>query len=188
MTIRQLLTIASLSAGLIAPTVSMADDTGPYIAASVNRASANFEDIRDIDFDDSDNAFGLRAGYMFTDLIGVEVAYLDLGEFSAPGDGPNNAIELDADGYSAALVLNLSVVDQLDLYVKAGAFRVNANADSFIAGQRLRFDDEATEPFAAFGAEWDLGTLNLFAEYSVVDTDISDLSVDIASAGVKLEF
>ncbi|MDH3694572.1 MAG: hypothetical protein OER96_08395 [Gammaproteobacteria bacterium] len=82
------------------------EDIGWSASITANRASADFEDRSDIDFDDSDTALGIRGGYMFTNLIGVEVGYLDLGDFSARGDRPGNRIDLDADAFSAALVLN----------------------------------------------------------------------------------
>lgn len=164
------------------------DDTGFYIGASANRVSANFEDENDVNFDDSDTAYGVKAGMMFTDIVGVELAYLDLGDFSSEGDNLGNRIELDADGYAAALVLNWGVLDQLDLYGKAGAFRVSTDSASLVAGNVTLDGGDSTEPFVAVGTELDLGGLNLFAEYSFVDTDVSDLSVDILSAGLKFEF
>ena len=60
------------------------DDSGFYIALGVSRieaeASGEFNNAK-LDFDDSDNAYNFRAGYMFTNWIGVEAAYYDFGEF-----------------------------------------------------------------------------------------------------------
>jgi len=177
------------SVALTGATSALADeDIGWYAGISANRASADFEDESDIDFDDSDTALGIRGGYMFSDIIGVEVGYLDLGDFSARGDNPGNRIDLDADAFSAALVLNWSVHDQIDLYGKVGAYFVDAKSDSVVAGSRLREDDTETEAFGAVGIEWDLGQFNLFGELSKVDTDVNDLSIDIVTAGVKYEF
>jgi hypothetical protein len=174
---------------LVASTRVIADDdSGFYIGANINRASASFEDDRRIDFDDSDNAYGVKAGFMFTDFIGVELGYIDLGSFSTDDRGVVRDINLDADGFSAALVLNWSVIDQLDLYGKVGAFRVSANSNSFIGDQLIRADEDATEPFGAFGVEWDLGSFNLFGEVAAIDTDINELGVVVTSAGVKFEF
>ena len=164
------------------------DDTGPYVGININRASASFEDDDNIDFDDSDNAYGVRAGYMFTDYIGVELGYLDLGQFDTNDRGQRRDINLDADGFTAALVFNWSVIDQLDLYGKVGAFNISADSNSFIGNQLIQGDDDSTEPYGAFGVEWDLGGFNLFGELSAVDTDINELSVIITSAGIKYEF
>ncbi len=164
------------------------DDTGWFIGVSANRVSADFEDSNDVDFDDSDTAFGVRAGYMFTDVVGVELGYLDLGDFSADGDRPGNRIDVDADAFSVALVLNWAVHDQVDLYGKLGAYHIDANSDSVAAGVRLEEGDSETEAFYAVGAELDLGQFNVFTEFSQVDTDVNDLAFDIISLGVKFEF
>lgn len=164
------------------------DDTGAYLGVTINRLSADFEDENDVNFEDSDSAGGFRVGYMFTDMFGAEFGYLDLGNFTSDGDGPFNRIELDGDAFSIAFVANFSVLDQLDLYGKAGAYSLDVNATSTIAGRTFQANDTETAPFAAFGVDWDLGNFNLFGEISVVDTDISELTVDIATAGVKYEF
>ncbi len=171
-----------------ATSVLAEEDIGWYVGVTANRASADFEDENDVDFDDSDTALGIRGGYMFTDIIGVEVGYLDLGDFSARGDNPGNRIDLDADAFSAALVLNWSVHEQVDLYGKVGAYFVEANSDSVVAGATFREDEDETEAYGAIGAEWDFGQINLFGEISKVDTDVNDLSIDIVTLGVKYEF
>jgi len=164
------------------------DDTGWFLSVSANRVSADFEDSSDVDFDDSDTAFGVRAGYMFTDVVGIEVGYLDLGDFSAEGDRPGNRIDLDADAYSAAFVLNWSAHEMVDVYGKLGAYHIDANSDSTAAGITLAQGDSETEAFYGVGAELDFGQFNVFTEFSQVDTDVNDLSFDIVSLGVKFEF
>ncbi len=163
------------------------DDSGWYFGASGNRLSADFEDVDDVNFSESDTALGLQIGYMFTNLIGLEAGYIDLGDYSAPGDNPGNALQLDADAFSAALVLNFSVIDQLDIYVKGGAFLVRAESDSTVASETFRVDDDSVEPFGAFGLKADLGAWNIFGEISKVDTSVRDLSIDIFSLGVRYE-
>jgi len=163
------------------------DDSGWYFGASGNRLSADFEDVNDVDFSESDTALGLQIGYMFTNLFGIEAGYIDLGDYSAPGDNPNNALQLDADAFSAALVLNFSVIDQLDIYVKGGAFLVRAESDSTVASETFSVDDDSVEPFGAFGLKADLGAWNIFGEISKVDTSVSDLSIDIFSVGIRYE-
>lgn len=164
------------------------DDTGFFIGAAVNRLSADFQDNNDVNFDDSDTALSGRAGYMFNNFFGIELGYLDLGDYFAEGDSPGNRIDLDADAVSAALIFNWEVHNELDLYAKVGAFQLNVDSNSFIAGARLRQNDEETEAFGAFGVEYDIGRLNFFAELSIADTDINDLSINIATAGIKFEF
>ncbi len=173
---------------ITATPLSADDDTGWFIGISANRVSADFEDSSDVDFDDSDTAFGVRGGYMFNDIVGVEAGYLDLGDFSADGDRPGNRIDLDADAFSLGLVLNWRVHPLFDLYGKLGAYYIDVNSDSSVAGQALSEGDSQTEAFYAVGGEWDLGQINVFAEFSQVDTDVNDLAIDIVSLGLKYEF
>jgi|GEM_PF-1762739 len=185
-----LLWLAAFSFALFILSSSIAfsdDDSGWYFGASGNRLSADFEDTNDVNFSESDTALGLQIGYMFTNLIGVEAGYIDLGDYSAPGDNPGNAVQLDADAFTAALVLNFSVIEQLDIYVKGGAFLVRAESDSTVASETFSADDDSVEPYGAFGLKADLGAWNIFGEISKVDTSVRDLSIDIITVGVRYE-
>ncbi len=170
------------------PALYADDDTGLYLGLGVSRLSADFEDENDVDFDDSDNTASARIGYMFTPQFGVELGYVDLGDYQAVGSTSGNRIDIDADAFSLALVVNWTLADQLDLYVKGAAYNIRANSNSTIAGSRLSRDDDETEAFGAIGVDYDFGGLNLFAEFSKADTDTNDLSIDIVTAGVKFEF
>lgn len=164
------------------------EDYGWYVSGTVNRLSADFKDRSDVSFDDSDNAAGARVGYMFTDLLGVELGYLDLGSYSAQGDRPGNDINLDADAFTGAVVLNFSVTPMLDLYGKFGAFYVDSDSTTHINGTTFIDSDDGVEPFGGIGIEADFGRFAVFGEYSRVDTSVHDLTLDIATVGVKYEF
>lgn len=171
------------------------DDSGFFIALGVSRiqvdASAEFNDAK-LDFDDSDNAYNFRAGYMFTNWIGVEAAYYDFGEFedsledAAEDLGVSNAdIDLDLKGYGISLIGNIPL-PYFDLYLKGGVVELDGEATASAFGLSISEERDSTEPFAAVGAEFDLGTVNLFAEYSrILDND--DVEVDFATVGIKLE-
>lgn len=170
---------AILSLALVSPVVAD-DDAGFYLGASANWLSADQKDVNDVSFDDSDTAFGLKAGYMFTDLFGIEGGYMDLGDYNASGNNQN--LNLDADGFYLVGVLNFSVAEHWDLYGKLGGFFFDS--DTNLTG----FDKSSTELFGTLGAEYDFGTWNIFGEFSKLDTDTNDLSIDIISLGVKYEF
>lgn len=175
----------ALALTLLTPGVVIGDDdTGFYIGIAGNRLDANFDDVSDVSFDDSDTAASIKGGYMFNNYFGVEVGYLDLGDYE--GD---SGVTIDADSFQLAGVLNYDVTEKFDIYGKLGAFFVNAKSDQVLPIVGLvQEDDDTTEVYAAIGGELDLGALNFFAEYSVVDTDINDLTIDIISLGVKYEF
>jgi len=160
------------------------DDTGGYIGVGVSRLDADFEDIADLSFDDSDSTAQVKGGYMFNDIWGVEGGWLDLGDYE--GD---SGIEVDADGFWIAGLANWSVSERWDLYGKLGAVFINAKSDQFVPGIGLvEEDDDETNAFGGVGAEVDFGNWNIFGEFMVMDTDVSDLNIDIVTLGVKYEF
>lgn len=174
---------AVLSLAITSPTFAD-DDTGFYLGASVNRLSADQDNVNDVDFDDSDNAFGLKAGYMFTDLFGIEGGYLDLGNYNTEGNEADINLSLDAEGFYLVGVLNFSFAENWDIYGKLGAFAFDSNTDF----TDVDFDDSSTELFGGLGIEYDFGNWNIFGEFSKLDTDTNNLSIDIISLGVKYEF
>ena len=109
------------------------DDTGFYLGVGLNRLSADFEDENDVDFEESDNAGIIKLGYMFNDFVGVEVGYIDLGDYDAEGNMPSNRIDLDAEAFTLAIVGNWSVIDKMDLYAKAGIYSIDVESNSVVA-------------------------------------------------------
>ena len=66
---------------------------------------------------------------------------------------------------------------------------VKLDGDATVSAFGLSVGTEAdsTEPFAAVGAEFDLGSVNFFAEYSrLLDDD--EYEINLATAGIKFEF
>jgi len=160
------------------------DDTGWYAGVGISRLDANYQDVSDLSFDDSDNSFQLKGGYMFNDVFGLEIGWQDLGDYD--GDG---GITVDADTFWLAGVANWSVSEKVDLYAKLGAFFVKATSNQVIPPVGpVRDDQDNTEFGGAIGIEWDFGKPNLFLEYGRVDTDVADLRVDIITLGFKYEF
>lgn len=182
-----LLSTMLLTAAFVANS-QVPDDEGYYVGISANWVNADFKDRSDTDFDDSDTAFGIRGGYMFSDMFGVEIGYMDFGDFEATDDNANDTIDLNADAFTIAAVFNWSAAEYIDLYGKLGVYNVNANRTSFIAGNILEDDDDDTSAYGTLGIEYDFGDWDVFAEYSIADTDINDLDMDIISVGVKYQF
>jgi hypothetical protein len=176
---------AMLCAGVMSSGAVVADDdTGWFIGAGISRLDADFEDVSDVSFSDSDNTGSLKAGYMFNNNVGVELGYLDLGDYT--GDG---GLTVDANAGTLALILNWPVAEKVDLYGKIGAFFVKAKSNQVIpfVGP-VQEDDDTSDLYGALGGEIDLGQLNFFAEFSAVDTEVSKLNIDILTLGIKWEF
>jgi hypothetical protein len=165
---------------LVASPAFADDDTGPYAGVSANWLSADQRDVNDVEFDDSDTAFGAKVGYMFTDRFGIEGGYMDLGNYETEGNVLD--LHIDAEGWYGAGVVNFPVADRWDLYGKLGLFVFDSDTDF------TDFDESSTEVFGAIGAEYDLGNWNIFGELAKIDTDVNDLTIDVASLGVKYEF
>ncbi|MDH3379467.1 MAG: outer membrane beta-barrel protein, partial [Gammaproteobacteria bacterium] len=126
---------------LAVPTASADDDTGWYAGVGVNRLDADFKDRSDLSFDDSDNTASVKLGYMFNPWFGLEGGYLDLGDYTGGG-----GLNVDADAFQFAGILNWEAGEIVDLYAKLGAFFLNANSDQFIPGVgQVKEDDDATE-------------------------------------------
>jgi len=181
-----------LTVAIVFGTQAMADG-GLYVAAGGSHARVDSGD-----FDDSDTALTLRVGYMFNDIVGLEGGYYDLGKFSDSVEqlerilrdaaGGRGNVDLDLDGYSLALVLNLPLA-LFDIYGKIGVFGVDAELTADTPVGRFRRDESAAGPLIAVGGELDLGALNIFAEISRIDIDEVEVQdLDIASIGIKLEF
>jgi hypothetical protein len=178
----QILSVAAILSLAVASPIFADDDTGFYLGASANRLSADQKNVSDVDFEDSDTALGLKAGYMFTDRFGVEGGYLDLGDYNTRGNEQGIDLNLDAEGFYLVGVLNFSVAENWDIYGKLGGFFLDTNTD--LTG----FDKSSTELFGGLGVEYDFGKWNIFGEFSKLDTDTNDLTFDIISLGVKYEF
>jgi len=165
-------------------TVCSADDTGWFAGLGLSALDADFEDQDDLSYSDSDTAIHAKAGYMFNDNFGIEGGYMDLGDYD--GDG---GVRVDADGYWLAGIGNVKIARNWDLYGKLGAVAIDATSDQVIPGVgRVSENDTETNVFGAVGIEWDLGQWGIYGEYSVMDTDISNLDIAIIAVGVKYEF
>lgn len=105
------------------------------------------------EFDANDIGFKLFGNYRFTDVLGVEVAYVDIGEPTTTIFG--SAASVEATGWTAYLVGNLGVSSRVDLFGKAGllAYDAETRVDSTVTsnesgtdlalgiGGRVRFND-----------------------------------------------
>lgn len=170
-------------------------DVGFYLGAGVARANINFKsnDSFDLGFEDTENAYTAKAGFMFTNWIGIEAGYYNFDEYENIADNvisdlnlSNADAQLDLDAFTGAIVLNLPL-PYFDIYAKGGVVRLNADASVNALGESFTVSESRTEPFAVVGAEIDFGTINLYTEYTrVVDTD--DLGIDLVTGGIKLEF
>ncbi len=176
------LVVGALALG---PTISAADDdTGLFLDAAWNRIDTNFRDANDVDFDESDDTWSARLGYMFNNNWGIQVGYLDLGDYQVDG-----GFSLDAEAIELSGLGKFDLGENFSLYGKAGVYFLESSSQQVIPGRGpVKDDQDETQGFVGLGAVYDFGSVGLFAEYSWVDTEINDLTLDIISAGVKYQF
>lgn len=170
---------------LLAPGISSAqEDKGFYAGISANRLDADYKDVNDLSFNDSETTWGIRGGYMFNRVFGLELGYIDLGNYT--GDG---GITLDADSWQFAGVGKWNLNNKFALYGKLGLFFINAKSDQVVSViGPVKEDQDSTEAYLAVGAEYGFGKVDLFGEFSWVDTEVNDLSIDILTVGLKYNF
>lgn len=155
---------------------------GFYVGGGILQSrfdSSNFS-VEDIDNDDI--SWKILAGFRLTPNFAIEGAYSRFGESTAPSVAVGGPFEARANGFSAFGV-GIWPVGPVDLFVKAGAARIDAKGNV----GAVFFRDKEVEFAYGAGAQFNMGALGLRAEYEKFDTDvIGDL--DIISLNLVFTF
>ncbi len=133
--------------------------------------------------DDSDTVLGLNAGYNLNRYLGLEVGYIDLGEYTADFNvaGVTVPAQAELDFAYAALVLTAPFTDKFSLSARAGGVNANAELSSPI-GVEAELEDETA---AFIGASVDyrlMEKLSLQLRYDYLS------EIDITSLGLRYHF
>ncbi len=164
----RVLIICLTGALLTLPAVSYAGaDSGFYIGAGAGDAS-----IKEGDFDASDTAYKLLAGYNigfipFVDFA-VEGSYVDFGSPSSN----NDSVEVTAFDAFGLVGLNFG---PFGIFAKAGAINWDLKTSS-------GFSDSGTDPAYGVGAKFSLLSFQVRAEYEVFEFDTADADMVSVSA------
>ena len=139
--------------------------------------------------DDSDNALGLNIGYMFTDSLGLEAGYADLGEYNvnvqgAVFRGPNRApfdfdINVDTEATYLAAVGSTPVTENLSLTVRLGVYEGEVSA----SGEGTTVNHDTDIEFYG-GASLDYRITDRLKAQLRYD----DLGIEAVSLGLQLSF
>jgi outer membrane immunogenic protein len=186
--LRRGLTAGALASAMLLAVPAMAD-SGFYIGGSVGNTTleANFQDPiggNDFLFDESDFSWKAFGGFNF-DLpgliLGVEGGYRSLGGPAATFASESYGIDITAwDAYGVAGF----DLGPLNVFGKLGI--ISWDADVTIAGIDAGSEDDQDTAYG-IGASFNLGSLQLRAEYEVFDvSDIEDLYM--LSAGFVYTF
>ncbi|MBW8183498.1 outer membrane beta-barrel protein [Shewanella nanhaiensis] len=118
--------------------------------------------------DGDDKAYGLFAGYQFSEHFALETAYLDLGEASAiySESGLNNRYIGSMKGVEISLLGRLPLSEDFDLFAKAGTFRWDGENKGPVSTK----SDSDWSPMAGVGLEYNLTpSWTARVEYQYID-------------------
>ena len=180
----QIVASAALLLGLTSFS-SQAVDNGIYLGAGIGQGGVQFEDRiegENFDFDASDTAYKLIAGWRFLDWLAVEANYVDLGTADDRIEGVD--IEADVSGFSLAAVGFLPI-GPVDVFAKLGA--VNWDAELSAPGTGLSGKDDGTDFMYGAGVQFRVWSLSIRGEYEIFDVAEAD-TVDMISLGVTWTF
>lgn len=145
----------ALGMTLATPGLALAQGWMPqewYAGAGAGWSALNDENeaLLGNDFDDEDTGWKVFAGFDLR-YFGVEVAYLDFGEFT--GTGPGVRSEWEATGWNVSALGVLPFPNPFGLFAKVGATRWDVDRDETVAG--VAASETGTDLSYGIGAEWD---------------------------------
>lgn len=192
---------------------AFAEDKGFYFGGSLGHATSETSiDESDVnaffaargvtttsEVDDGDLGWKVYGGYDFNKYIGIELAYVDLGEaeVSATSSAPfvaSASASADADGFAFAVVARYPLNQQIDLFGKLGGFIWEAEADASItvAGVTAAVagfaEDDGNSVMFGLGAEYEFNdNIGIRAEWERFE-QVANSDVDMFSIGLEYDF
>ena len=142
---------------------------GWYVGGAIGNAD-------DDELDDDDSGTKLLGGYQFNEYLGVEGAFVDLGDF----DIPLSTDTLSQEGVTIQAVGRYPLGDHFSVFGKAGFFRWDVETSTA--------DDDGTDNTFGFGGEYRLNdNWALRAEWERF-SDVSGGDIDMISFGATYSF
>ena len=178
---RLLMTAAMLALGC---TAAQAADNGFYLGGSVGQSNIqSVDEVQNLQFDGTDTAYKIIAGFRPLDWLGVEANYVDLGN---PDDTVANVpVQSDGSGFSAFAVGFLPV-GPVDLFAKAGFIKWDASV-SAPSLPALSLENDGSDFAYGAGVQFRVLSLTVRGEYEVFDIEDLD-EVNLLSIGVMWTF
>ncbi len=172
---------------IIASTVTAASAFAQEAYIGLGYGQYKFEfDNEDIatEFSDSKEVYRVYGGGMFTDFLGVELAYLGF------GDSSDNGLDSDIKGLSLAGIIELPVSEYFSPYAKLGWLAWEADITGQIGNLSFKDSLEGDDLLYGVGVAFGLGeNVALRIEYERFEIDDNvDPELDIASISGQLIF
>lgn len=174
-------TILTGSAALLLCLTNVAwagNESGLYLGGSIGSAatdvSYNDSGIGSINYDDTDSSYKVFFGYNFGVIpllnLAIEGSYVDMG--TVAGSVSGNTVETSHNAYDAFGLVGLNL-GPFELFGKVGM----AAWDSESKVQSTTSDDSGTDPAYGLGAQFQLGSAALRAEFEFFDLEKADIGL-----------
>jgi hypothetical protein len=206
------ITVAAVVLGLFAQ-VGFAQDAGFFVEGALGQTKANLGNTSGWTINNKDTAFGINAGYMFNDYIGVEGGYRDLGDVSGSATGTfsgtlygkplvgTGTLTLNADGSGWTLGprLNLPLNKDFSMNARLGWFMWEANAKAglnaaftwggtaYLANAQATTKQTGTDTYYGLGASYNINK-QLAAGLNYNQYKLDTVKVDTWDVTLKYRF
>jgi hypothetical protein len=162
-------------------------ETGFYIGGAAGSSSLDVSydqsGTGQVKYDDSDSGYKVFLGYNFGIIplinVAVEGSYVDLGK--AQGTVAGSSSDTAVTGLNAYGLLGFNF-GPFSLFGKVGS--ISWDSESTVQGNKVK--TSGSDPAYGVGAQFQLGSIAIRAEYEVFDIDTADIG--FASIGLSYTF
>jgi OOP family OmpA-OmpF porin len=166
----------------------------PYVGGSLGQSDIGNEITTGLitsgPVDGKGSAFKLLTGYMFTPYLGIESAYVHLGDLTYSGQFgvlPVSGGKVEATGLTLALLGSYPLTQELSLFGKLGLFLWEWTARDATAGQPFATAEDGSDLSFGVGLSYGFGRRwAVRAEWERFQ--LNDADADLLSVGVVWRF
>lgn len=161
---------------------AFAQDSGPFISASVGQLRTSFNGLpANFSADDTSTSWAIGGGYRFNKYLGLDAGYRDFGKLATHGPTTTTT---KGTAWTFGGLASYPLTESVDLVARAGWYRWKAKADNMALNYHA--ENTGTEPYwgaglsyavtpkASIGANW---TRFKSAYASADDADVFELGL-----------
>jgi OmpA-OmpF porin, OOP family len=181
------LVIAVLAAFCAIP--AMAADSY-YVGASVGRAEQKLS-VEGVTLSENGTSGSVFGGYQFTNLIGGEIGYANLGKATVSGNGAT--LSAEPESVYAAVTGTWPLTAELSVFGKAGVARTHTKGTTSYNGTVESDSTNHTSAMFGVGVSYAINPkLSVFGEYQnfgkIIDETDGNLKADNLAVGLRYKF
>lgn len=182
--------------GLTLSGVALAQDAGLYVSGSIGQSRSDIDTsplsaagVTAISTDDTDTAWKLNFGYQFNRHWGVEVGYVNFGDYSVTGRfgaAPVSAT-VDVTAWTLAAVGTLPLGNSnFSLFGKLGVARGEADGSAAVGATSVSVGDRGTDLFGGIGVRYDFNR-NFGVQLEAERYNFDD-KINLFTVGLRYKF